>query len=106
MSGQAPALKLFKVTALAEAVSWAALLVAMFLKWVTQTTEVGVQAVGPIHGTFFLLYCASVLWCWQSLRWSVADVARGIASAFPPFLTVWFERRMVCAAAGDQASTA
>ena len=49
-------IRIFRVLAIAEAFSWAALLVGMFLKWVTRTTELGVEIAGPIHGAFFIGY--------------------------------------------------
>lgn len=89
------ALRVFAVLALAEAISWGALLIAMFFKWVTHTTERGVQIVGPIHGTFFVLYCLSVLWCWRDRRWPVSEAVIGVLCSVPPFMTVWFERRVL-----------
>ena len=81
----------FRVAATVEAISWAALIVAMFFKWVTHTTERAVQIVGPIHGTLFVLYCLSVLWCWRAQRWSIRDTIVGLISSVPPFATIWFE---------------
>jgi hypothetical protein len=43
-------IRLFRVLAVAEAFSWAALLTGMFLKWVIRTTELGVEIAGPVHG--------------------------------------------------------
>ena len=46
----------FRVVAIAEAISWAALLIGMFFKYVVVENEVGVQIFGPIHGAIFVLY--------------------------------------------------
>ena len=48
--------KLFNFFAVAEAITWALLLFGMFLKYVTQTTEVGVRIGGGIHGFVFLCF--------------------------------------------------
>ena len=43
-------LPLFRRVAIAEAVTWALLLTGMFLKYVTETTELGVRIFGMVHG--------------------------------------------------------
>ena len=54
-------IRIFRGLAIAEAFSWAALLVGMVLKWVTRTTELGVEIAGPIHGAFFIGYAIAAL---------------------------------------------
>ena len=48
---------LFRRVAVAEAVTWALLLTGMFLKYVTETTELGVRVFGMVHGVVFIAYC-------------------------------------------------
>jgi integral membrane protein len=81
----------FKVVAVAEALSWAGLLVGMYLKHVAGSTEAGVHLFGPLHGGIFLAYVALVLLLARSLRWSPWVVALGLASSVPPFATLVFE---------------
>ena len=50
-----PAL-LFRRVAVAEAITWALLLTGMFLKYVTETTELGVSVFGMLHGVVFVAY--------------------------------------------------
>lgn len=85
-------IRIFKVLAIAEGFSWAALLVGMFLKWVTRTTELGVEIAGPIHGTFFIGYGISALSLWGMQRWPFRVAFFAGLSAVFPFATVWFER--------------
>ncbi len=88
-----PALiRLFRVLAIAEGFSWAALLIGMFFKWVLGTTELGVQIAGPIHGAFFIGYGLSALLLWGALRWPFRVAVFAGFSAVLPFATVWFER--------------
>lgn len=89
------AFRWFRVAAVAEAVSWAGLLVGMFFKYVVVENEIGVQVFGPIHGGVFLAYLVAVLAAWRAERWSFPTTMLGLASAIPPFMTVWFERRVV-----------
>lgn len=85
---------LYRRIALAEVVSWALLLVGMFLKYVTNTTELGVRVCGLVHGVVFISFCLITVLVSVNQRWTTRQAALGIASAVPPFLTVWFERRM------------
>ena len=86
-------LHLFRRLAIAEAVTWALLLVGMVLKYVTRTTELGVRVFGMVHGVVFLAYCLTAVFVAVNQRWSVGTTARALASAVPPFMTVWFDRR-------------
>jgi integral membrane protein len=83
---------LFTAVAIAEAVSWAALLTGMFFKYVVVRNEIGVQIAGPIHGALFVAYLAvAVLLARQAAwRWWIAAVA--LVCAVPPFATLIFER--------------
>lgn len=85
-------LRAFKVLAIAEAFSWAALLVGMYFKWIAGTTELGVQVAGPIHGALFVGYAIAALALWRLQRWPfVVALLAGLSAVFP-FATLWFER--------------
>jgi len=83
---------IFRRIAIAEAVTWALLLVGMFLKYGTQTTELGVRVFGMVHGVVFIAYCLVTLLVGIDQRWSRGRVLLGLVSAVPPFMTVWFDR--------------
>jgi integral membrane protein len=83
---------LFRLLARAEAVTWALLLAGMFLKYVTETTEVGVRVFGMAHGVVFVAYCLVVVTVAVDHRWSPGRTLLGLVAAVPPFLTLWFER--------------
>ena len=85
---------LYARLAVAEVVSWALLLLGMVLKYVTQTTELGVKVFGMVHGVVFIAFVLVTILVAVNQRWSVREAVLGLASAVPPFLTVWFERRM------------
>ena len=85
-------IRIFRGLAIAEAFSWAALLVGMWLKWVTKTTELGVEIAGPIHGAFFIGYAIAALSLWAKLRWPFRVALLSGMSAVFPFATIWFER--------------
>lgn len=85
---------LYRRIALAEVVSWALLLLGMFLKYVTETTELGVRVFGMVHGVVFITFCLITVFVWVNQKWTAREGLLGLASAVPPFLTVWYERRM------------
>lgn len=86
-------LHLFRRLAIAEAVTWALLLLGMVLKYVTGTTELGVRVFGMAHGVVFIAYCLGAVFVAVNQRWSVGTTVLAVASAVPPFMTVWFDRR-------------
>jgi integral membrane protein len=85
-------LLVFRRVAIAEAVTWALLLTGMFLKYVTETTELGVRVFGMLHGVVFIAYCLTTVLVAVDQRWSRGRLLLGLASAVPPFATVLFDR--------------
>ncbi len=84
---------LFRRVAVAEAVTWALLLVGMVLKYVTHTTDLAVRVFGMAHGLVFIAYCLTTLFVAVGHRWRAGPTLLGLAAAVPPFATVWFDRR-------------
>lgn len=82
---------LFRRVAVAEAITWALLLVGMFLKYVTDTTELGVRIAGPIHGVVFVAYCVTTVVVAVDQRWSWRRTTLGLLASIPPFFTVLFD---------------
>lgn len=89
--------RLFSAVALMEAFTWAGLLVGMYLKYVSGTTELGVWLFGRLHGAAFLLYLVVALVTGARLRWPVWALLLAILAAIPPLATLpleyWFRRR-------------
>jgi integral membrane protein len=81
----------FRTVAIAEAFSWAGLLVGMLVKHVLKLTEVGVQVFGPIHGAIFVAYLVSILVVRKPLGWDVKTVLLAAVASVPPFATLAFE---------------
>ena len=84
---------LFGVTAAAEMVTWALLILAMVLKY-TGVSEALMPFGGGIHGFVFLCYAVVVLAVWIDSRWSLGRGLLALGSAVVPFMTVPFERAM------------
>jgi integral membrane protein len=81
----------FRAVAIAEAFSWAGLLVGMYLKWVAGTTERGVEIFGPVHGGLVLVYVALAAAVAVRVRWSLWTTFLALAATVPPFCTVAFD---------------
>ena len=82
----------FRIVAGADALSWVGLLAGMYVKYVPQTSEVGVQVFGPIHGGIFLAYVVVALVASRVLRWNAVTTLLALAASVPPLATVLFER--------------
>lgn len=70
-------------TALAEGASWLLLILATIVKYTTGS-QLGVQILGPVHGTLFLAYLAVTLVAWWSLRLSMRTVVIVVIDSFVP----------------------
>ncbi|MBB3801336.1 integral membrane protein [Xanthomonas arboricola] len=88
--------RLFAVAAFIEGVTWAGLLLGMWLKYGTQTTEVVVWLFGRLHGAAFLFYLAVSVLAALRLRWPWWAWVLSLLAAVPPLVTVplemWFRR--------------
>lgn len=92
---------LFRRVAVAEAITWALLLIGMFLKYVTETTELGVRIFGMVHGVVFIAYGLVAIATWVNQKWSLGVGLLALVSAIPPFATVLFDRRAEASAQLD-----
>lgn len=84
--------RLYRTLAFAETVTWTLLIIGMVLKYVTETTELGVRIGGGLHGFVFLSYCVATVLIGVDRPWSVGRIAAGLGSALVPYLTIPFER--------------
>lgn len=84
--------RLYRVLALAEAVTWTLLLIGMALKYVFKVTELGVRIGGGIHGFVFLSYVAVTVLIAVDRRWSIRDLLLGLGSSILPYATIPFEK--------------
>lgn len=84
--------QLFRRVSIAEAITWTLLLIGMFLKYVTDTTDVGVRVGGTLHGAVFLAYSVTTVLVWIDQRWTFRRGLAALACAIPPFATLFFDR--------------
>ena len=74
----------FRWVAYAEAASFLALLVAVFVKRVVEGPN-AVPVLGPIHGVLFLIYVVMVLQVRPSQRWGLGQTLLVIIASALPF---------------------
>lgn len=83
----------FRVVAIAEACSWAGLLIGMFFKYVVVFDDIGVKVFGPIHGALFVAYVVVTLVVARRFGWRLPVTLIALVASIPPLATLWFERR-------------
>jgi integral membrane protein len=82
---------LFRTAAIAEAVTWAFLLVAMFFKYVLRSTDALVPPAGGAHGFVFLCFVGVTVFVWVNQKWGVVTGLLGLVSAVIPFASIVFD---------------
>lgn len=86
----------FRTVAIAEAISWALLLSAMFCKYVLESEpfglrEGGVPVAGMTHGVIFIAYVLTTLVARRAFGWSHKTTLLALVASIPPFFTYVFE---------------
>lgn len=85
-------LRTFSWVAIIEACTWVALLFGMYLKYIVQTTELGVRIFGSLHGAAFIAYVILTAFVARRQRWPIVwTTLLALAAAIPPFMTVVFD---------------
>lgn len=92
-----PVGRLFAIAAFVEGLTWAGLLVGMWLKYGPPGIDTGVWLFGRLHGAAFLFYVVATLLAATRLRWPGWALLLGLLAAVPPLVTVplemWFRRK-------------
>jgi integral membrane protein len=92
-----PSIRWFRMVALAEAVSYLALLGASVAKRTLDMPEL-VTVIGPIHGLLFLTYVALALHVRERLGWNVWTTVMVVIAAAVPLGALVVERRLLAEA--------
>lgn len=82
--------KIFRTTAIIEAITWGLLILGMVLKY-TGVTDAGVTVAGPIHGLAFLAFVVVTVLVWMNNRWNAGLGLLALFSAIIPFATIPFD---------------
>lgn len=81
----------FRIVAIAEALSWTALLIGMIFKHIVGLGDGGVPVVGMIHGVVFLAYVAASIVAARVLGWERRTIVWALVASIPPLATWAFE---------------
>jgi integral membrane protein len=85
---------LFRRTALAEAVSYLALLgIAMPLKYVWGI-PLAVKVIGSVHGALFVAFCLTLALAMRAARWSLGRGVMLFIASLIPLLPFWLDARV------------
>lgn len=79
--------RLFRVVAIAEAITWTLLITGLVLR-ATTGWALGVTIGGGIHGFVFLAYAATALLVGIDRRWSPGTVVLAVVAAVVPYATI------------------
>lgn len=72
-----------RTVAVAETLSWLLLIAATVIKY-GAGWQLGVQILGPLHGTLFLIYLAIAVITWRALNWSPVTLVVVVMESFVP----------------------
>lgn len=83
--------KLFRLFALAEAVTWTLLIGGLILRATVGVPSVAFTIVGGLHGAVFLTYAVIASITGVNQRWGFGRTALGVVLAIVPYATIPFE---------------
>src|SRR3954468_8549571 len=101
----------FRLIAMAEAVSWAGLLIGMYFKYLgTPRTEIGVKVFGMVHGLVFIAFVVTGLLVGVAVRWTLGTWLLALLASIVPLCSVifliWADRTGRMGASGSGAAVA
>jgi len=82
--------KRFHFVAVAEAITWAALLISMYFKHV-EGNEGAIRIPGMVHGIVFVAFVVMSFITARALKWNLPGLGLALVSSIPPFGTLVFE---------------
>jgi integral membrane protein len=85
-------IRIFRICAITEAITWIGLLASMYEKYIAHTHSQAIHIFGSVHGYAFLAYVLVVFLVRAEYGWSNRMTAFALAASVPPLATVPFER--------------
>ena len=85
-------IRIFRICAITEAVTWVGLLASMYEKYIADQHSSLIHIMGSLHGYAFLAYVLVVFLVRAEYGWSNRMTLLALASSVPPLVTVPFER--------------
>jgi integral membrane protein len=85
-------IRIFRIAAITEAITWVGLLASMYEKYIAHTHSAAIQIFGTVHGYAFLAYVLVVFLVRAEYKWTHKMTALALVASVPPLATVPFER--------------
>ena len=84
-------IRIFRICAITEAITWLALLASMYEKYLADSHSETIHFTGSLHGYAFIAYVLVIFLVRAEYNWSNRMTLLALASSVPPLATVPFE---------------
>ncbi|RLP72673.1 DUF3817 domain-containing protein [Mycetocola tolaasinivorans] len=84
--------RLYRIVALAEAVTWTLLIASLILKYGLDANPIVTTIAGGIHGVVFLAFALASILVGINQHWAFGRIMLGVVVAAIPYATLPFER--------------
>ncbi len=85
-------IRIFRIAAITEAVTWLGLLASMYEKYVAHGHSAAIQIFGTLHGYAWLAYVLVVFLVRAEYKWEKRMTILALVASVPPLATIPFER--------------
>ena len=85
-------IRIFRIAAITEAITWLGLLASMYEKYIAHSHSGAIQIFGTLHGYAFLAYVLIVFLVRAEYKWTNRMTVIALIASVPPLATVPFER--------------
>jgi integral membrane protein len=82
---------LYRILAVAEAITWTLLITGMVLKYAVGVGDWPVVVAGSIHGFVFIAYAITAALVGVNQRWRLPLIVLAVATAVVPYATIPFD---------------
>jgi integral membrane protein len=85
-------IRIFRIAAITEAITWLGLLASMYEKYIAHTHSAAIQIFGTLHGYAWLAYVLVVFLVRAEYKWEKRMTILALVASVPPLATIPFER--------------
>jgi integral membrane protein len=85
-------IRIFRIAAITEAITWLGLLASMYEKYIAHTHSAAIQIFGTLHGYAWLAYVLVVFLVRAEYKWGNRMTVLALVASVPPVATIPFER--------------
>jgi integral membrane protein len=85
-------IRIFRIAAITEAITWLGLLASMYEKYIAHTHSAAIQIFGTLHGYAWLAYVLVAFLVRAEYKWGNRMTVLALVASVPPLATIPFER--------------